>query len=61
MGKYIYQSLVATKEGFEKHKHNYDDLILLPVREAYWSDSKGTFVLVTSQECKDYLLNNKEK
>ena len=61
MGKYIRQSLVATKESFEKNKYNYDDLVLIPVREAYWSDSKGTFVLVTSQEYKDYLLNNKIK
>ena len=61
MGKYIRQSLVATNESFEKNKYNYDDLVLIPVREAYWSDSKGTFVLVTSQEYKDYLLNNKIK
>lgn len=61
MGKYIHYSFVTTKEDFEKRKHNYDDLILIPTGEAYWSDSKGIFVLVTSQEYKDYLLNKEEK
>jgi hypothetical protein len=58
MGKCIRKSLIGTKDKSSKLLNNYIGVRKIEGADVYWHDESGTLFVLTSQEWKDYLLDN---
>ena len=56
MGKIVKETIVETIDCIDNIYKKYKNITQLPVVSAYWDDETGTFIFITSQEAKSYLI-----